>query len=379
MKLVNPVWPIAILMACLASGQTTPTTHDAGADQAAQLLADLSSPTFRIRDDATARLMEFGADVLGPLQRAFESTNLYDARRRMKEIAREVYLSDKLGPPSAFLGITHNRYDLRSAEEGRVPPGATAIRIESIFPGTSAERAGLLAGDLLIALNGNRATLESPASGIPKWISSKPPGTPCKFGVIRGGSGVRIEVGTRGNMVNVNKLARAPVSKVAAKDLPLLPPESAGLQIGEAVKLSDTVTLKAGDVIISVNDQPLPADDPRSFLLLWISTLTEAEGSTKPDEMEVRMRNGRAQLVPRGAPSIQIVRGGTYKELDARLGRRPAMLRGANPGPWQADPAAVEHATQQFETWWSDVVDPNGSFSEQASQDRRWRMENPRR
>ncbi len=374
-----PLWTIAISMACLAPGQTTPTTHDAGADQATQLLADLSSPAFRIREDATARLMEFGADVLGPLHRAFESTNLYDARRRMKEIAREVYLSDKLGPPSAFLGITHNRYDLRAAEEGRVPPGATAIRIESIFPGTSAERAGLLAGDLLIALNGNRASFESPASGIPKWISSKPPGTPCKFGVIRGGSGVRIEVGARGTAINLNKLARATVSPVTATALALIPPGSAGLQIDEAVKLSDSLTLKVGDIIVAVNDQPLPAEDPRPFMLHWISTLTEAEGSTKPNEMEVRMRNGKPQLVPRGTPSIQIVRGGTYKELDARLGRRPAMLRGANPGPWQADPPAVEHATQQFETWWSEVVDPNGSFSDHASQDRRWRMENPRR
>lgn len=367
---------LAIFALCLVFPGTPPA-----ADQVQTYLTDLSSPNFQTREEAAARLMESGPEVLGVLRNAFHATGLYDAKRRMKDIAREVYLTDKLGPPRAFLGITHNRYDLKNTEDGRVPPGVTAIRIESIFPGTSAERAGIAAGDLLIALNGVRATLEEPATKIPLWIATKPPNTPCKFTVIRGGSGVRLEVGDRNRPINVNKLARAPMEVVTPTEQPLVSPGAAGLRLGENIEIAEGVTLQRGDVIVSLNDQPLPAEDARGTLLTWTGQVTKQPDTQRPDEMEVRVRNGRPQLVPRGAPSIQIVRGGTVLELEARLGRRPAMLRNSANAqtPWQAEPAAIEQATQQFETWWTESVDPEGTFSEQAGGDKRWRMESGRR
>src|SRR5258706_16042734 len=103
------------------------------------LIAELRSPVWRIRDEATSTLMEKGTEIFDPLRREFNRTRSYKTRRRIKDIPREVYLTDKLGPPMAFLGISHNAYDLRNVDEPRLEPGATALRIECVFPGTAAD------------------------------------------------------------------------------------------------------------------------------------------------------------------------------------------------------------------------------------------------
>src|ERR1043166_8027366 len=134
-----------------------------------RLINELRSPVWRVRDEATSTLMEKGTEIFDPLRKEFNRTRSYETRRRIKDIAREVYLTDKLGPPMAFLGISHNAYDLRNVDEPRLEPGATALRIECVFPGTAADRAGIQPGDLLIAINGKRAMIEEPALNMTKW------------------------------------------------------------------------------------------------------------------------------------------------------------------------------------------------------------------
>ncbi|HUN81347.1 MAG TPA: PDZ domain-containing protein [Phycisphaerae bacterium] len=357
---------------CLSTpGRASSQPADGEVDR---LVRDLRSPVWRVRDEATSALMEKGTEIFEPLRREFEHTRSYETRRRIKDVAREVYLTDKLGPPMAFLGISHNNTDLRSVDEPRLEPGMTALRIECIFPGTAADRAGIQPGDLLLSINGRRATSDDPALNMTKWIASQKPGTPCKIGVLRGGHGIRLE-STNLREFNIERFNKLKLQPASARDSCMIPARSGALRLIEAARMNKDVTLQPGDLIIALNDQPLPAQNPLAAFGAWIAGINKMQSGTTGEE-ELRMNaNGQPQLVQRPTASIQIVRGGDKLDLSLRLGRRPVFLRTSIAPAWQGDPAAVEEAQNTFESWWGAFFDPTHSFVEQASSDPAWRLE----
>lgn len=338
-------------------------------------IEDLSSPAWAVREDATWTLMDAGPERYDSLRAAFRNARHFDTRRRIKEIAREIYLTDRLGPPMAFLGISHNRYDLRCTDHPRVPPGCTALRIESVFPGTAADRGALRPGDLLVALNGKKATIDEPATNMTKWIASQKPGTRCRVGIVRGGEGVRVEAG-RSKDFDWPLLGRLKTRVVTHDDNPLVPEGGVGFLLLQGQRLGKDVFIKSGDLVIGLNDQLIPREQGDGALKTWAAQASKAAAAVEDEDVEVRIVGGRPQLVPKTpGPSIQIVREARWLELDIRLGRRPIYLRSAAQPAWPADPAAVEQATSAFETWWLDAFDPKGTLVEQASADPLWRLE----
>lgn len=319
--------------------------------------------------------MDSGPELYDALRAAFKQTRHFDTRRRIKEIAKEIYLTDKLGPPMAFLGISHNRFDLRCVDNPRIQPGCTALRIESVFPGTSADRGGLRPGDLLIAMNGKKATIDEPATNMTKWIAAQKPGTRCRLGILRGGEGLRLEAG-RSKELDLGILGRLKTKILTHNDDPRVPEGGAGIRFLEGQRLGKDVFIKPSDLVIGLNDQLIPQDQADGILKRWVAQASKVATAENEGELEIRIVNGRPQAVTKGiGPSIQIIRGGRWTELDIRLGRRPIYLRSPTQPAWPADPAAVEHATAAFETWWVDAFDPAGSFVEQASSDPLWRLE----
>src|SRR6185369_1667558 len=84
-----------------------------------ELVTQLNDPQWCLREAASEELMEYGPAAYEPLKTAFASGGSYEARRRIKEVVREIYLSKNGAPSLAFLGI---RMD--TTPEGRVAPEA---------------------------------------------------------------------------------------------------------------------------------------------------------------------------------------------------------------------------------------------------------------
>jgi len=337
----------------------------------ARLIADLKDPRWRKREFAADSLRGLGPIVYEPLKAEFHRTRQFDFRRRVRQIVREVFLSERLGRPRAFLGISHQRVVLRHLDDARIPPGCTALRITDVFSDLPADQAGVRAGDLLVSLNGKTAAGEEGAMAFTSWIASQGPGTVCRLGVIRGGEGFRLEVG-RTTGFKPQEWTRLKLKPVFPRNDSRVPEGQAGLQILNTQGVDPRCGIKEGDLIIALNDQLLPERHTAERLGRWVQESTmDSPAGKGPSRSEPNVE----QNSPAPAPSAQILRGGQRLELTATLGRRPAYLK---PGPsefWAADPAKVEAAESAFSAWWESTFDPDGTFVEQAGDDPDWRME----
>ena len=106
-----------------------------------RLLSDLDSADWRTRESATQTLMDYGPEIYETLRDGFLTSDIgYEARRRIERIAREIHLTESLGPGPAFLGISLARGRITFMADPRVPADATALLIEHVFLGTAADR-----------------------------------------------------------------------------------------------------------------------------------------------------------------------------------------------------------------------------------------------
>lgn len=320
----------------------------------AELIRDLGSARQDEREAATERLMGSGASLDAPAWRAFAQTSQYEVRRRIRLVMRELFLAKRLGPPPSFLGISYLPYPVDPAVDGRVPAGFTALRLNSVVPWSAASRAGLQRADLVVALNGRRFLPPDSPLEIPAWIRKQPLGTPCRLSVIRGGTGkVLNDDSTPG--FDPRAFGKIETQVVTTEDEPRLTPGSAALRISNAARADPRLALAEGDLIVALDGQPLPADEPLERLSAW------ARGDWVGSPT-VKTPAGEAQ-------SAQVLRGGEYLTCEAVLGRRPSHL------PDTASDRRGGVSATLYEDWWAQwlsACDPPG-VSENV--DATWRLE----
>lgn len=336
-------------------------------------ISDLGSPDWRAREFATHFLMNQGPELYAPLKEELTRTRRYEVRRRIKQIVREIYKADLLGPSPAFLGIQHLGRAATREEDARVSADSTAILIMQVFPLTGAERAGLRRNDLWMALNGKRAVGSYSALEFTSWIASQKPGTPCRLGILRGGSGQIL------NPEEVRGFEQRWLSKVEtrvilAADDPRIPEASAGLLVTNPRGTAGRVDLKRGDVLVALDGVPFPKAGAREMFARWLHGQPVGRVDDKQGQAG-RRRRGRVANKQGGArPSAQILRGGKWLEITAILGRRPSFLANARAGG-RGNIRAEADAEASFESWWRDWVAPLGLQRDVMDANSDWRLD----
>lgn len=330
-----------------------------------RLLANLDCADWRTRESATQTLMDQGPEIYEALREAFRGEIGYEARRRIEQIVREIHMTESLGPGPAFLGISLARVRINYLVDARVPADATALLIEHVFLGTAADLGGLRPGDLILTLNGNRATGPSEASQFTAWIGRQKPGTPCRLGVFRGGQGIYLNK-TRHPEFDYRALARIQTRVVTSGEDPRLPKGAAGILLMNVAGADPRLKLKEGDLVMALDDKPLNEGEAAETFSRWVrgdradkgsgeeNNPMQIMGPAKPGQANLPWRdpdsNGKRQQLP----SAQILRGGARLELDLVLGRSPAFLPDRRMLLRRIDPNRIERARAEFDAWWRD-------------------------
>jgi hypothetical protein len=365
---------LILTMSSTGSLSADPTTSSAPADCTPAFIASnmkaLESPDFFIREEASQSLMDCGPGIYETLKQHFVDSPYQDVRRRIFEIAREVFLTQRLGPPRAFLGIQHTASNLRGQVDPRVPADRTALCINHVFRGSAAHRIGLRPGDLIMMLNNAPGTADHPALAFTDWFRQQRPGVKCKLGVFRGGVGLRFQMGdTAGFEPEDFRSIQAQVLRHQTDGR--VPVGAGALQIQQLGKVDPRLGLKTGDLIVALDDQLIDAREPWQILMEWTGSYINAgPGAMNPQErMERKRPNPRS---PR-SKSLQILRGGQWMELDATLRRMPMFLQEIqNPASTHTmNPAAIEPAIAEFNEWWRTQFDPQDRLTN-PDEDPRW-------
>ena len=334
-----------------------------------RMIEDLGSADWQLRQTATQRLMDQGPEIYEPLRQAFRHGKQYEIRRRIKRIARELRVSELLGPTRGFLGIQHPRNAQYSRGNARIPPGATGLLIMDVIPWTAAAAAGLEPGDLLMALNGRRATTEHTALSFPDWIKLQQPGTRCRFGILRGGTGWRLDPKERPGF-DPRSFAKHRTRVVLHTDDPRIPKGGAAIRIEDVNARDNRMNLEAGDLIIALDGQALPADRAEDLFTGWTQGRPISETLSDPPVPFIPQFAPGNFVAHDAAPSAQILRGGRWLDVDVVLRRKRAYRPDGRP----LREGAAE-AEDGFEAWWGDWFAPSGIPADRFDANLSWRLE----
>lgn len=345
----------------------SPSTSD---DELDRFIRELDDPDWAVRERATAAIPEFGPNAYDALQRAFQTADSYEHRRRIKRVAADIYFTEHLGPPKAFLGISHQARS-RSSRPGpdQLAPWMSALYVTDVFPGSAAAAAGLRRADLILALNGETGTLDQPASSFVGWIGAQQPGSECRLQVLRGGEGIYFEEG-RTPEFTPEAFAGAQVTARTHRDDARIPIGYGALLVRDVKKVPALVDLREGDLICSLNDLPIPANGGKAFFEKW--TRGEIAMEVKQPQQIAPNRGPGKDPLPRS--TAHVLRGGVGKDFVVRLGRWPSNVPAANRNP-QPGSASPQQVREEFDAWWRERFDPEGSFAENAEELPGWRLD----
>lgn len=124
------------------------------ANSADDLIIKLGSPSFKEREEATAGLIEIGAPAFAKLRDSYHTTQNLEVLLRIENVVRTAYLNHHVYDRSGFLGINLQAYSASAEDKPRLPPGTVGVKVGRIIPNTSAERAGMLADDIIFEVDG---------------------------------------------------------------------------------------------------------------------------------------------------------------------------------------------------------------------------------
>lgn len=337
-----------------------------------QLIKDLGNPQWKLRDAATTALSRRGPEIYEPLRLVFSANKDFESRRRIRDIVREVYMTEHLSPPRAFLGISHSVRQGFDALDGRCPPWGTALSITDVFQGSAAYKSGLRPGDMILALNGKSGTFDNTASGFTQWIGSQRPGTQCEARVLRGGLGLRLMESENGSVIR-DVVSKATTRIVHHADDARVPHEWAGVLVEDAGKVPSDADFRTGDLILAFNDQPIPLEGTEAFLSKWKDGEMKAVAGRQIVPMVGVIQRQNQDEKP-GA-SIYLLRGGEGFDLKVELGYWPTFLWQSSRATQRADGTTQAQVIEAFDVWWSETFDPNGELIEQSGQDPKWQIE----
>jgi hypothetical protein len=346
---------VSALLICPAVAQSTAEPPAPQTESIDALIAKLGNADWRAREAAAEALMNVGPDAYEPLRKAFQGQGTYELRRRIREVVKDIWLTQSAGPGYAFLGVRLKPADLR------IPPGVGGQVISGALEGTGAERAGLQPDDVLLSINGKALNADNYPTGLPGWTKAQKPGTIGRIGFLRGGEAILVPSPHRAS--DRQRLARLDLRPVSHADDERVPESVTALKLGPVDPEIRYGKLREGDLILSVDAEPLQPDTAKEAFARW----TEGLGA---DRSTANLRTP-APRTPVDGPMLQVLRGGQWMEVDVVLLRVPERLQHEGflkPERVRAEPA--------FALWWQQTFDPDGRLAggRAAGDDPSWRL-----
>ncbi|HOA73199.1 MAG TPA: PDZ domain-containing protein [Phycisphaerae bacterium] len=146
---------VSLFASAAAVGQVevSPTTRPVTpAVDIERLLEDLTHPSFKVREAATAGLKGVSDDQLPRLIEAFHAQRDHEARLRLRSSIEHVFYRRQLNGRMGFLGVQPRVESLiYDPVSGRT---VDALVLSRVLPGFPAEAAGLKTGDMLLEFEG---------------------------------------------------------------------------------------------------------------------------------------------------------------------------------------------------------------------------------
>ncbi|MCO6436347.1 MAG: PDZ domain-containing protein [Phycisphaerae bacterium] len=150
----------------------------------------LASPSYQARVQSTDQLIGMGAVTFPLLRETYRDTDDLEVQQRIEIVVFEAFINYMVPLNDwGYLGIQGPiQTNIRTHEhDARIPRGKIGLPPTQVMPDTPAERGGLIAGDVIIAMDGEY--LEGgPVNGFSLFASAirrRGPGTPVKLTVLR--------------------------------------------------------------------------------------------------------------------------------------------------------------------------------------------------
>jgi len=358
-------------------------SQDTGSERSKQPqhLAQLDHKDWEVREAATAELMSSDPSLLPDLVSYAAGDVSFDTRMRLRKVCQELYRTQRMGPSRAFLGIQNQQMSWTTALavpsiNHPIPVGHHVLVVSNVIDGTAAEEAGLKPDDMLVAIDGERALIDSAdQSRLTDLIGKKRPEALCNFSVIRGAEQQFLDIGRRGSL-SPRYFAGMKVKLITAADYPVLAPGTCGLRVIDIGDVEPSIGIQIGDVIAMVNRVPF---EPRSAQAQWDSWIG---GSFDADVAATAWNQSVPPLPPMGllqkrSTSMTLLRGGQLLEVRARLGRWPRHVLRDDQN--RINRAAIERDKEiraAFDVWWQERVPSiGGGVDDSVRASLYWRME----
>lgn len=192
---VTPAWVVA-QVAERADARKVPVAPPAAAavpldpSDILALIDRLSSSNYEQREAADAALRAIGAQAVPYLSQRYDQADDFETRVRIQRIAERSYFWDRVLGRNGFLGIQHRLY--RQPGDPRIDEGTAAFEIARVIEDTSAARAGLQDGDLIVAIDGIKLPADASTNDFAEQIRYKVPGTPMTLEIYRGNEHIEL-------------------------------------------------------------------------------------------------------------------------------------------------------------------------------------------
>ena len=166
-----------------AAIRPTPATRD----DLPQLVADLASPSWPIRELAELRLRAMDASLLAALDPLLQAARDPEVLWRLERVYRSLVPQAEYAPPHelrpGFLGIG---FEIVSGDDAaNIGQRRHAARITMLVDGAAAERAGLQIGDLLLSIDDEAFVGDFQAQHLQRILVSRGAGRQVRIAILR--------------------------------------------------------------------------------------------------------------------------------------------------------------------------------------------------
>jgi hypothetical protein len=155
------------------------------------LIRQLGDRRWEVRDRASTSLKMGGRELFDQLASAYQASRSPEVRLRIKEVVEHVWLSGELKPTGGFLGVRQRL--VTPADDPRIPQGQAGIQVIEAIPGTAAQQAGLVPGDVILTLNGKPLRADDRAEDFAGRIFALQQGAKVSLTVLRGAKQIEVQ------------------------------------------------------------------------------------------------------------------------------------------------------------------------------------------
>ena len=132
----------------------TDSLDEQTAQRVESLIAALGHGDYRSRERATLALIGIGVPAFARLRDAYRRSGDLEVTLRIERIVHVAYMDYHVYASKGFLGVSMRPYGLGQDAGVPIPPGTSAVTLTEITEETAAHDAGLLAGDVIVAVDG---------------------------------------------------------------------------------------------------------------------------------------------------------------------------------------------------------------------------------